>query len=265
MGNNRVQAVESYVQSMRTGETSAATRASKYLAPDVVLSTGREEIAGHDQVLQRITGQWPLTPVYLHGGWSAPQPDGDRLKVRAEFGPFGAAPQAITLSFSFNGSDQIKRIDQETVMAPPPAATDAIPDFVRGLVNGALANGTPITVAYVDQGGQPVQSLRGSTQVYSDHQLSIWLRNAEGGIVKALERNPKLSLLYRDSKTRTTLILQGRGHIESDPEVRDRVYTLAPEVEQTHDPAHRGAALIIDIERLQGSSPRGAVRMERSI
>jgi hypothetical protein len=59
--------------------------------------------------------------------------------------------------------------------------------------------------------------------------------------------------------------MQGRGHIETDQAVRDRVYDLSPEVEQTHDPARRGQALIIDIERLQGSSPRGAVRMERAV
>ncbi len=264
MGNRRVQAVEAYVQAMRTGEGAAAARASKYLAPDVVLSTGREEITGHDPVLGRITGQWPLTPVYLHGGWSAPHPDGDRLTVNAEFGSLGAAPKAVDLSFAFNAADQICRIDQQTVMPPPPEPTETIPAFVRGLVNGALANGTPMAVAYVDENGRPVQSLRGSTQVYSDHQLSIWLRNPESGMAKALQQNLKLSLLYRDSKTRTTLIFQGRGHIETDPEVRDRVYALAPEVEQRHDPARRGLALIIDIERLQGTSPRGAVRMERA-
>jgi hypothetical protein len=265
MVDSRVEAVEAYVQSMRTGEGAAATRASGYLAPDVVLATGREEISGHDQVLQRISGQWPLTPVYLHGGWSVPRADGERLTVQAEFGPFGAAPKSVTLSFSFNGAGQISRIDQQTVTAPPPEVTDTFPDFIRGLVNGALANGTPMTVAYVDESGRPVQSLRGSTQVYSPYQLSIWLRNPESGMAKAMQHNPRLSLLYRDSKTRTTLIFQGRGHIEPDPRVRDRVYNLSPEVEQTHDPAHRGEALIIDIERLQGSSPRGSVRMERSV
>jgi hypothetical protein len=45
--------------------------------------------------------------------------------------------------------------------------------------------------------------------------------------------------------------------------VRERVYTRSPEVEQNHDPDRRGLALIIDIERVQGASPRGSVRMER--
>ncbi len=264
MTDDRVAAVEAYVQALRTGERSASDRAARVLAPDVVLSVGGNEFAGHDQVLARISGQWPLTPVYLHGAWSAPRTDGDRLVVHADgFGPLGAAPTSVRLSFAFNAAGQILRVEQQNEMPPAPQSTEAFPDFVRGAVNAALANGTPMVLAYVDEAGRPVQSLRGSTQVYSDHQLCIWLRNAQGGVVRALQRNPSLSLLYRDSKTRTTLIFQGRGRIDGDGAVRERVYALAPEVEQTHDPERRGAALIVDVERLQGTSPRGPVRMER--
>jgi hypothetical protein len=103
--------------------------------------------------------------------------------------------------------------------------------------------------------------LRGSTQVFSDTQLCIWVRNAEGGIVRTMARNDRVSLLYRDSKTRTTLIVQGRGHVETSPAIRERVFQLAPEVEQNHDPARKGAALIIDITTLQGTSVRGMVKV----
>src|SRR5690242_21068194 len=47
-----------------------------------------------------------------------------------------------------------------------------------------------------------------------------------------------------------------RSHFESDPEVRDRVFDLMPEVEQKHDLNRTGACLIIDIEKLNGSTPR---------
>src|SRR5207302_8192973 len=97
-----------------------------------------------------------------------------------------------------------KRIDQQQ-QAAPPMQVDKLPEFVRGIINGALANSTPIVVAYADENGQPILSLRGSTQVYGDTQLCIWVRNADGGIVKAMARNPRVSLLYRDSKSRTTL------------------------------------------------------------
>jgi hypothetical protein len=259
--SSRTQAAEAYVKALRTGEPSATQQASQYLADDVVLATGQDEITGHDNVLKRITGQWPLTPVFQHAGFSAPQEEDGKVKVEAEFPPMGAAPQKLSLTFSFNGSDKIKRVEQQQQGAPPQPPAEKLPGFVRGIINGALANGTPIVVAYADENGQPVLSLRGSTQVYSDTQLCIWVRNAEGGIVKNVARNPRVSLLYRDSKTRTTLITQGRAHVETSPEVRERVFQLSPEVEQNHDPGRKGAALIIDISQLGGSTVRGQVRV----
>jgi hypothetical protein len=264
MTNRRVEAVDAYMKALRTGEHSAAAQAAPYLAPDVVLASGRQDVSGHAEVLKRITGQWPNTPVYLHAAWSDPVPEGDQLKVSATFTGLGAAPGGASLKFSFNDADQISRVEQEITPPSPTAPTETLPDYVKAMVNNALANGTPMTVAYVDEAGRPVLSLRGSTQVFSGNQLAIWLRNAEGGLVKSLENNPNVSLLYRDQKTRSTIIFQGRGHIEGDEEVRRRVWERAPEVEQNHDPSRQGAALIIDLDRAQGATPRGGVRMSRS-
>jgi hypothetical protein len=173
----------------------------------------------------------------------------------------GAAPQKISLTFSFDDAGKIKRIEQKQ-QAAAAQTFDTIPGFVRGIINGALNNGTPVCVAYVDESGQPVQSLRGSTQVYGDTQLCIWVRNADGGIVKAaMSGRDKVSILYRDSKVRTTLIIQGRAHVESDAAVRERVYQLSPEVEQNHDTGRKGAALIIDVTSLAGTTARGPVRV----
>jgi hypothetical protein len=261
--SSRVQAAEAYIKALRTGEPSATQLASQYLADDVVLATGNDEIVGKDNVVKRITGQWPLTPVFQHAGFSAPQETDGEVKLEGELPPMGAAPQKLSLTFAFDGSDgsKIKRIEQQQHTAPPQPQSETIPGFVRGIINGALANGTPIVVAYTDENGQPVLSLRGSTQVYSDTQLSIWVRNADGGIVKTMPRNNRVSLLYRDSKLRTTLIIQGRGHVETDPAIRERVYHLAPEVEQNHDPGRKGAALIIDVTQLGGTTVRGLVRV----
>ena len=260
----RVQAVEAYVKALRTAERSAVAWASGCLAPDVALHTGKEEIVGREHVAARLALVWPLTSVYLHGSWSAPQQDGAGLLVRAEFAAFGAAPRSETLRFAFNAVGQIARIAHETVMPAPPEPTETIPDVVRGLINAALANGTPIVVAYVDADGRPRQSLRGSVQVYSEHELCLWLRPAAGGLAQAIASNPHLSLLYRDSRSRTTLIMQGQGRIEEDAALRERVYNLAPEVEQTHDRERGGQALIVALERLQGTHPRGPLRMQRA-
>src|SRR5437764_808222 len=54
----QVQAVENYVQAMRTGEGSAARQAGRFLADGVVLVVGEEEAVGIADVQARITGQW---------------------------------------------------------------------------------------------------------------------------------------------------------------------------------------------------------------
>jgi hypothetical protein len=259
--SSRTQAAEAYVKALRTGEPSATQQASQYLADDVVLATGQDEVSGHDNVLKRITGQWPLTSVFVHAGFSAPREETGQVKVAAEFPPMGAAPQKLSLSFDFDGNDKIKRVEQQQQGVPAQPPAEVLPGFVRGIINGALANGTPMVVAYTDENGAPVLSLRGSTQVYGDTQLCIWVRNADGGMVRTMASNNRVSLLYRDSKVRTTLIVQGRGHVETSPDVRERVFQLAPEVEQNHDPARKGAALIIDILSLQGTTVRGMVKV----
>jgi hypothetical protein len=224
---------------------------------------GPEQFSGYDAVLPMISGIGVMTGVYRSAPWSDPQPDGDgRLTVVADMG--GGLLSSSTLTFSFNDQDQIARVEQVNVGGKPPAPTDRIPDFVKGIVNSALANNTPMIVAYTDEVGAPVLSMRGSTQVYSDTQLSIWVRHASGGMANALKKNPNMALMYRDPPARTTLTFQGRGRFVDDEAVRTRVFDLAPEVEQKHDPGRIGAALLIDIDRLQGNTPRGGVRMQKA-
>jgi hypothetical protein len=205
-----------------------------------------------------------MTGVYRTAPWNDPTPDGDdKLKVTADMG--GGLLASSSLTFFFNDRDQIVRVEQVNTGGSPAPATDRMPPFVKAIVNAALANNTPMIVAYTDERGAPVLSFRGSTQVYSDTQLSVWVRHATGGMINALQKNPNMSLMYRDPHGRATLTFQGRGHVETNQEVRDRVFDLAPEVEQKHDPRRQGAALIIDVERVTGTTPRGSVRMQREV
>jgi hypothetical protein len=262
ISESRKRAAEAYVRALKTGAPSAAARAGRCLAPSVRLTVGPLVFEGHEAVLRRITGQWPPTSTYVHASWSEPRADGDRLTVHADFPPMGAAPATVDLTFTFDAEDRIVAVEQ-TSTAQAPVVSDTIPDFVRGIVDGALANGTPIVLSYVDEDGAPSLSLRGSVLVYGDTQLALWVRNASGGLIRALGTNPAVSLLYRDSKTRTTLIFRGRGHVETDQAIRDRVFESTPEVEQHHDTERKGAALLIDVLSLQGTSTRGPIRMER--
>ncbi|HEX5140500.1 MAG TPA: pyridoxamine 5'-phosphate oxidase family protein [Dehalococcoidia bacterium] len=265
--SKRTEAAEAYVLSMRTGEFPAVEEAGKVLADDVKLTGatvwGRQgaTVEGKKDVLYRITGEWPNTPVYVKGFWSAAKEEGDKVKVTATFPGMGAAPAAVNLTFSFNGKDQISQVDQEIVPQARPEPTDYIPDTARGLINGALRNNTPMTIAYVDEDGSPNMSLRGSVQVYSPTQLSIWVRNKEGGMPKAIAKNPNVGLLYRDSNTRSTLVIKGKAHIEEDDETCNRVWNMIQDVEQKHETRESGCAMIIDVVSLGGGTPKGGVRM----
>lgn len=269
--NKRLEAAEAYVRAMRTGEFPAVEEAGKALAKDVKLTGATvwgksgATVEGHDDVLYRITGVWPNTPVYVRGYWSGAYEDGDKVKVDATFPGMGAAPAEVHLTFHYNGNDEISQVDQQIVPQPRPEASDTIPANARGTINGALANNTPMCISYVDENGMPNMSMRGSVQVYSDTQLSIWVRNKEGGMVKALAKNPYIGLLYRDNATRSTLIVQGRGHVETDPEIVEKVWNGIQDVEQKHETREPGCALIIDVIKMQGGTPRGGVRVERSV
>ena len=267
--NKRVQAVEAYVKALRTGEASATANAARFLAPNVVLDTvgahmwgnGPEHFEGYDAVLRTITGIEVMTQLYRGAGWPAPEPDGpDKLKVVANLG--GGLLSSATLTFTFNSSDQITHIEQVNAPGQPGPATDVLPDYVQGIVNSALANNRPLIVAYTDENGAPNLSFRGSTQVYSPTQLSIWVRHATGGMAQALRKNPNMTLMFRDPPA--TITFQGVAHFDDSDEVRTRVFDLMPEVEQAHDWDRKGAALLIDIKRANGNTPRGGVRMQRS-
>ena len=268
--NARVRAVEAYLKALRTGEASATETAARHLAPDVELRTvgahmwgnGPEEFHGYDQTLAMITGIGVMTGVYRTAPWTDPRVEQDgTLTVSADIG--GGLLSSSRLTFTFNDQDQITRVEQVNAGGTPAPATDRIPEFVKGIINGALANNTPLIVAYTDENGAPNLSLRGSTQVYSDTQLSIWVRHANGGMANALKKNPRMALMYRDPPARTNLTFEGTAHFETDSAIRDRVFELAPEVEQKHDLQRIGAALLIDVTRLTGSTPRGGVRMQR--
>jgi predicted pyridoxine 5'-phosphate oxidase superfamily flavin-nucleotide-binding protein len=133
-------------------------------------------------------------------------------------------------------------------------------DEMKTAINNALADRAPIMVASVDETGQPSMSFRGSTQAYSDSQLAIWARNPEGGLLKSIQANPKIALMYRNSETRVAYLIHGEARRDDTEAVKQHVYDHAPEVERNADAERKGAAIIVDVVRV---IQRGQVLMER--
>ncbi|HWO73671.1 MAG TPA: pyridoxamine 5'-phosphate oxidase family protein [Dehalococcoidia bacterium] len=271
--DKRALGVEYFVKALSTGERTAAQRLEPFLAEDVEYDTntqpgavpiGREVFKGRADVLNQVFGLWPATPGYARLGWSEPEADGDKLKV--------ATSGAVTLEFGFNDRDEISRVRLDGgygsgLQAPPVKSgpVETIPLAVKGLINNALANQTPVVVTYVDESGQPHSSLRGSVTVFSPTQLSIWVRHADGGLPRAVVKNDRVSLLYNDRRAGATVIFEGRASIKEDEESRRKAYELCPEVEQTHDPHRHGVALVIDVTRMQANlgAGRGSFTLTR--
>jgi hypothetical protein len=137
------------------------------------------------------------------------------------------------------------------MMSSPTNNPLVVTDEIKALVNNALANGNPLLLAAVGTDGRPVASFRGSLQTYSDDQFGFWARNTQGGTLDAIRANPNVVLVYR-SATTPVLQFHGRARITSDEGERKRVFESAPEREQAADPGRKGAAVIVDLDRVEG-------------
>jgi len=263
MANERIAAAEAFVRSYRTGGYTAGQELSPRIAADAVLATGQDEVQGHDAVLQRATGQWATTFALQRAVWSDPVEDGEKVTVRGELrGQPGYTPESVDLTFRFNAAHQISRVDLAVNRRPMPTPAAVIPEKLRPVINNARVDERPMVFAYVNESNMPVVSYRGSTTVYSDTQLCIWLRHPEGQLANSIKKNDNVSLTYSNSPG-TIFFVTGRARIDDSPEVRDRVFQIVPEVEQNHDPGRTGAALIIEVDRIMGWCGDEFVRMER--
>jgi hypothetical protein len=232
------------------------------LAPDVVVVGLVGAGAGPDGVREALVH--PPRPGLLGGAtWSTPVFDGTSATVEVTLAA-GRPVGGLVLYVRFDAEGRIGVVEQQMLPAPPPAPTPLrLTDDINAAVAGALLNGTPIVVAYVDAEGAPHLSLRGSTQPYSDMQLAMWVRDPAGGLLAAIRSNPHVALFYRDPATRTSYQFAGRARADGDPGVRDRVFANTPEPERNTDARRLGVAVIIDVDRVEGMGPGGRLRMER--
>lgn len=144
------------------------------------------------------------------------------------------------------------------------AAGLVLSDELTSKINSSFADGLPILVAYVNADGQARLSFRGSLHAHTADQLAFWARDPEGGVTKGIEANPKMTVMYRDPASRTTIFFYGRGHVDNDPATRDRVYDESPEAERNADAEKKGHPVIIDLDTVQGRTPDGPINLSRS-
>jgi general stress protein 26 len=203
---------------------------------------------------------------YAEANWAAPE---DKEGAVQAVGTLPNASKIVLTVHLANG--KINLVQQQGVPGNPRPATEMkIPADLKTRLDNALKERHPIMITYVDETGQPNLTFRGSTQVFSDTQLAIWVRNGNGKMIRSIQKNPKVALMYRDEDAKATYSIQGRAHIDSSEAARKQVYDTMAQVERDHDFAHLGVAMIIDLDLIEGYgglSPQGQInpiRMARA-
>ena len=256
----RTRRAEAVLRAVRTTEASAAEDARAGLSEMVVMERKTGRSVGINRVVPQLARKWPLTPVLAQGAWEIFADGPLERRAVGRFPGLGAAPERYELRMLFDEQGLIQQLEETIVAAQPAQRTCSMTGVMRGRIDRALAEGKALSVAYVDDAGNASLSLRGSVQTFSHDQLCLWARSATGGLVRAVEAGRMITLLYRDNASRTTMTISARGRVACAEE-RALVYQMSPEVEQLHDPEQTGAAVILDILTVRGTSPEGPIQL----
>ena len=169
----------------------------------------------------------------------------------------GTLDRGLIISLKISDGCVILVQQQKTAPPPPETLPLLIPQELRAMIDNALVERHPILMAYCDLENQPVQTFRGSLQVFSDTQLAMWIRSPEGALIKSIRKNPKVSFVYRNEDSKATYSFQGKARV-SDSEIdRDIVYGHSAIAEQDHDFAKLGVVVLVDLEKIEGYSGLG--------
>jgi hypothetical protein len=129
---------------------------------------------------------------------------------------------------------------------------------IASAIDGAALRGKTAVLGYVGDDGYAAISFRGSLQVHGPTQLAFWARKAEGGVVAAVSKDPKVSVLYYGGPDGPgPVFLSFHGTAKVDPTASDAVYGRMIEGERGQDPDRAGVAVVIDVQTVQGFAADG--------
>jgi hypothetical protein len=141
-------------------------------------------------------------------------------------------------------------------------------DIQRTINEAYVPNDLPIIMAHVGDDGRPTMTYRGSVIAFSETQLGVWARNAEGGTANSLGANPDVQLVYRESggpgqRSKAVMTFRGKARVDNSEAARKKVYETMPQRERDSDPEMKGVAIIVDLESLTGSIPGYRLQMAK--
>ncbi len=125
----------------------------------------------------------------------------------------------------------------------------AIIDQMKDLVNNALANGCPCILASVSADGEPDIGYKGSMMVFDDGSLAYWERTKRQHM-KNVKENPKVVVLFRDTKSKAAWRFHGKATLHEDGPIREQVMARTVKDELDKDPERKGAAVVISLDKI---------------
>jgi hypothetical protein len=214
-----------------------------------------------DEVMASIES--PPSPALVFAEW------GDPVAVDGGATATGEMPPGLPIShvmLTIQVSDgRITSIVQEVVEAGFPVTVGIdISGAPSQFVDTAFDRKAQLALAYVGPDGAPKMSYRGSVQAFGTDALAMWNRNRAGGFLSAIETDSRVSFIGADHSTGAHYIFEGRARIETDPEIRQRVYDGSAQHEREVDAGMRGVCVIIDLDRVQGGPLGSAIHQRRA-
>lgn len=250
-----LQAAHAFAQARAQGGDAGRQQLMALLLPHARYMTLGKEVGGAELVTQELLGSGN-GELARRLEWQPPRAAGAQVLL-AGVRRDGTRDRGLVVTLAFEG-DAIALVQEQRTPAPPfEAQPIALPEALKRRIDNALAERHPMLVSHVDEQGQPVLSFRGSVQAFSDDQLALWVRNAEGAFIRALRANPRIALMYRDEDAKATYQFQGRARVTPSAQERQHIFERAPAVERHHDFAMLGAAVVVDLDRVEGYAGLG--------
>lgn len=131
---------------------------------------------------------------------------------------------------------------------------------IQAAIDGAALRGVTLALAYVGPDGAPAVSFRGSTHVHDPQTLALWARKPTGGLVAAIEAEPRVSLVFYEPGGPGAMYLSITGRARVAPKVNDEVYGSMIEGEQKQDPERAGVAVLLDVDTVSGVGSGGPIQ-----
>ncbi|MEX0806763.1 MAG: pyridoxamine 5'-phosphate oxidase family protein [Candidatus Binatia bacterium] len=122
-------------------------------------------------------------------------------------------------------------------------------DQMRELVDKALANGNPCILATASADGEPDIGYKGSMMVFDDESLAYWERTRRQHL-KNIVANPKVVVLFRDTKVGVNWRFHGVATVHDDGPLRDQVMARTVAAELDKDRERKGSAVIIKLDKV---------------